>query len=379
MDLLEIRRELLSSSRFSKTTLPWNNKMVEPDESTHDGGIPDGGIPAAAAEHNTLTCHEAHQNRIHQKTSSRGCGTSENDSAKAHNKDHPQEHSRPIRRPDDDVDNDFSLPDGFWERQARRMARTPCRHFWTFLVLSLLLSIVGMVMGKFTVSAQTGGWQSRGTMIADRQTQLMLLQRNAKYLFKGGETAWVDLTTNVQLGWEDKAEEADEDVDSNGSNETRRLASTSRTWIRQPKYADFSSGDWRTPAPWGGIQQDNGSPLTSVMVRQRDMGRHLQNQTTVSEQPGSSTINPFLGCDIDFYTPLNMTSYPRLWPIWKMKKREASALDPQSIFDICVAETKTQAILEQHDLCLRCDTGCLPPFSSLVCPLGHSGGIWDDL
>jgi hypothetical protein len=339
--------------------------MVEPEAAIHDGGL-----PAAAAEDNRLTCQKAEQNCTRQKTSSGGCRVSEDDSANAHDEDHPQKRQGQLPQPDDEVENDFSLPDGFWERQARRMARTPCCHFWTFLVLSILLSIVGMVVGKFTVSAQTGGWQSRGTMIADRQTQLMLLQRNSKYVFDSGETAWVDLTTNVQLGWEDKAEEDEEDVDSSGEDGTRRLASsskTSSTWIRQPQDADLSSGDWWNGASWGYSQQGSGAPFTSLMVRQRDVPRRLQNQATaVEQQPGSSTVNPFPGCDREFYTPLNMTSYPRLWPIWKMKKRDASALDPQSIFDICVAETKTQAILEQYDLCFGCDTGCLPPFSIVL-------------
>jgi hypothetical protein len=40
---------------------------------------------------------------------------------------------------------------GFWERQAKRVARNPCVHLWTSLLLAIGLSVIAMVIGKFSV------------------------------------------------------------------------------------------------------------------------------------------------------------------------------------------------------------------------------------
>lgn len=51
-----------------------------------------------------------------------------------------------------------------------------------------------------------------------------------------------------------------------------------------------------------------------------------------------------------------------LWPIWRTKG-ESSALDPEVLRDICLAEKETQKVLESEGLCGGCSGGCLPPLS----------------
>ena len=53
-----------------------------------------------------------------------------------------------------------------------------------------------------------------------------------------------------------------------------------------------------------------------------------------------------------------------LWPIWRTKGGSTSALDPQVIRDLCVAEEATQESLVADGLCYGCGQGrCLPPYS----------------
>lgn len=51
-----------------------------------------------------------------------------------------------------------------------------------------------------------------------------------------------------------------------------------------------------------------------------------------------------------------------LWPVWRTTG-QSSALDPEVILQICLAEEVTQNILESEGLCGGCPTGCLPPLS----------------
>ena len=59
--------------------------------------------------------------------------------------------------------NDADLLNNFFQRQAKRVARSPCWFLWIFLLLGIGLSAIAMTVGDFEVSAETGGWQSRGT------------------------------------------------------------------------------------------------------------------------------------------------------------------------------------------------------------------------
>lgn len=59
-----------------------------------------------------------------------------------------------------------------------------------------------------------------------------------------------------------------------------------------------------------------------------------------------------------------MVDESHLWPIWRTKGDSTSALDPQVIRDLCVAEETTQSALVVDGLCYGCGQGrCLPPYS----------------
>ena len=105
--------------------------------------------------------------------------------------------------------------DGILQSRAKAMARNPWTHLLTALVLSIAISVIGFVAGNFSVTADNAGWQSRGTLISDRQTQALLVLRNEDRLAEEGESAWNDLINNVQPGWE-----TDDDADP---TEPRRL------------------------------------------------------------------------------------------------------------------------------------------------------------
>jgi hypothetical protein len=220
---------------------------------------------------------------------------------------------------------------GFFERQAKRMARNPCVHLWVSLVISIALSVIGLIVGNFSVSVDNAGWNSRGTLISDRHAQLMLTQYNQEYLFYGGEDAWVDMITTVRPGWE-----TDDDDSS------RRLASA--------PFKDAMDGSWKamlTPTSEFMNFQQRKLPVQMTSW----MERRLQEDSLLME-----------GCDTSFYSASRLLEETHLWPIWKTKKDGLSAFDAKLINDLCVAETNTQRVLEENDLCFGCDEGCLPPY-----------------
>ena len=128
------------------------------------------------------------------------------------------------------VQVDLDNLNGFWESQAKRVARNPCKYLLVSMFCAIALSAVGIIVGEFAVSANTGGWQSRGTMIADRQTQLMVVREHQEDLFTGDNDYWQELIDNVQPGWED-------DDDDDGGR--RLTTSTPKQYEFATKAQDF--------------------------------------------------------------------------------------------------------------------------------------------
>ena len=229
----------------------------------------------------------------------------------------------------------------FWERQSKLVARYPCLHLWTFLGLAIVNSIIAMTIGEFEISTEDGGWQSRGTMIADRQTQLMLAVENQEYLFYGGKGVWDNLLNNVQPGWEQ-----DYDYD-------RRL--------EQISDVDFSFVDLLRPQS-DRLQSNNNNKHRGLPFwMTNDLKRRLQD-----ESQGGGVLE---GCNMDWYSASNLTGPTRLWPIWKNAKKASTTLDPEILHDICVAEQNTQSHLEEKGLCFggcKEEGKCLPPYSIVL-------------
>ncbi|KAG7351347.1 sterol-sensing domain containing protein [Nitzschia inconspicua] len=238
---------------------------------------------------------------------------------------------------------DALFMNNFFERESKRVARCPCTYLWVALIISVALSAIAMIVGEFEVSAETGGWQSRGTLIANRHTQTMLATEFRAALFYGGEDAWNELVNNVQPGWDT----GDDD------NSERRLSTGTvypsasivdaiipkRTSIEQNSHEDGRLIGERVPPFF----------LTP------DLQRRLQDT--------SETEPALAGCDFSLYDPFNITKESRLWPAWKVGDPSKSALDAEVLRDLCVAEQNTQRFLEENGLCFGCESGCLPPYS----------------
>jgi hypothetical protein len=124
---------------------------------------------------------------------------------------------------------------------SKSLARNPCSFFFLAFLSSVAVSVVGFIVGDFTVSVDNTGWISRGTIIADQTTQILLLNR-VDDILNDNDALWTDLTTNVQDGFEDaSADEEEEDETSaeenvagdNKEQRRRRRRLTASTAIRQ--------------------------------------------------------------------------------------------------------------------------------------------------
>ena len=94
-------------------------------------------------------------------------------------------------------------PKSWPEKGAISMARNPCKWFGVAWVLTLVLSVIGIIVGDFVVDVDNAGWTSRGTLIANRETQVLLIKDNRGGLSQPNNDAlWDDLTSNVQAGWQ---------------------------------------------------------------------------------------------------------------------------------------------------------------------------------
>lgn len=214
-----------------------------------------------------------------------------------------------------DEDEPTPTPYNFLERQARRVARWPKTHLWTAIVLAVALSVFGMLGGDFYISFDNFGWPSRGTLVANRQSQFLLISRNKKKLaMPDNEELWKELTTNVQLGWEVPSKDKNKNQNNKENNNAEENNAT------QP-------------------------PLHPTDPSPTDIISLLEN------------------CDVKFYADMDFVGRRRLWPVWKVTNKTASALDPDLLQSLCEAEEETQAMLHKEGLCFGCEASgqCLPP------------------
>ena len=101
------------------------------------------------------------------------------------------------------------------------MAKNPWLHLSVGLFLSVGLSTIGFMFGNFSASADNAGWDSRGTLIADRHSQVLLTTENEATLSTGDGDTWDDLINNVQPGLIE-GEEDEDDTEEDAT--TRRLS-----------------------------------------------------------------------------------------------------------------------------------------------------------
>ena len=211
------------------------------------------------------------------------------------------------------------------ERAAMGVARWPKTCLLTSISLCLLCSSLGLYYGDFTVSVDTAGWFSRGSLIGNRQQQTWMIRKKRDGLVAGDEAFWDDLTENVQPSFQTQS--------------GRRLLTVEE-------------------------ENDNdASPQPTLNDVKPLFHRHLNElQADGNETDGILALVEH--CDLDLYSQYKKR---RLWPKWKVTNSEASALDPEILHDLCVAEENTQKVLEEQGLCFGCgDYGCLPPYSIVL-------------
>jgi len=276
----------------------------------------------------------------------------------------------------------------FFQRFAMRIARRPKTFFWVSFTIAFALSTFGMIVGEFSVSNEEGGWQSRGTLIADRTTQILMVTQHQDLLFGPNNTVvWDDLTTNVQPGWE-SSEDAEEEEDD---ERRRRLEILENAQVLPTTTSSSSnSSSSSSPANWARLLTPRSgldTVDTSSVIGRRIPIPHgepvLADFLSRRLQEESTTSNRLAGCGIDFYVNGNMTSDSRLWPVWQTKDASSTALNPSVVEELCESEEQTQRLLEAAGLCLTCgeevaEPGgrCLPPYGIvLYARLSVEGGM----
>lgn len=228
---------------------------------------------------------------------------------------------------------------GFMERQAIRLARYPKVHFWVAFGLSLAFGIVGLTLTDLSNSDHKG-WHARGSMIANRQTQIMIARKFSRQLLVDKEGAlWEDLVENVQPGWET-------------SNNVARGIDDINNWRRKLSQQTTTTSSSSATASW--------------------VTRRLQEEIGESSTAASSDMSlsdQLAQCDIEWYGDGRMTNGTRLWPTWKAKSSGSSFLEPALLEELCVSELNTQRFLEENNLCTGCpalENKCLPPYSLVL-------------
>jgi hypothetical protein len=247
---------------------------------------------------------------------------------------------------------------GFWQLQAKRMSRIPRIYLAISSLAAIVLSVIGFQVGGFEASVDNAGWQSRGTQISDRQTQLMMTSAFQQYLFFGGEEAWDDLTKNVQDGWQSNRIKGGEDGAKASTEDKEKKLDGKNVTIAPP-------GEGRLLS----ISEEFSSQKSRLSSSMR-MNRRLQEDmvTRLSEEPSLK------GCNVTWYLTSEDFEEEHLWPIWKSESASSTILDPQLMRDVCEAELNTQKVLEDNNLCFGCEEGCLPPFSPVFYARYHIPG-----
>jgi predicted RND superfamily exporter protein len=203
----------------------------------------------------------------------------------------------------------------------KKVARFQANHPWKCLIGTLLVSTLfsayGILFSDFEVSVDDKGWRSRGTLIANREMQNDVLRRIKTKLFEDTDgSEWEDAVNNVAYGYIP--------IDSMGDEDEEGGSSTSTS-------SDSTSSDSTSSA----------------------------NSTIVE------------GCDSEKYYG-NIIFKKNLHATYKTDRNldtsTKSILDPDVLFDICAAETKTHELLQEKKLCGGCPgtDQCLPPYSLLL-------------
>lgn len=208
------------------------------------------------------------------------------------------------------------------QRYATSMARRPWTHLSIAFVIAVFLSFIGLRFGNFTVAIDNAGWWSRGTIIANRATQEILVSVNRNELFYDttGEV-WKELQTVIQPNWQGGSNDDEEGDKNAGGSEV----------VDNSTLASVCSGEW-----YGSRDMIKGSEKNLVGIW----------KTTDAES----------------------------------KNPEISVLGADAMYDLCMAEENTLKALQSSDLCYKCtdisgegngEGKCIEPYSLILMARFH--------
>jgi len=235
----------------------------------------------------------------------------------------------------------------FLQRESKRVARKPCIYLCSSMFLSLLLSVIGLVIGEFAIEVENEGWWSRGTPESDKNRQANLVSKQ-KYNLAYNETAW-DILMNPDIdhpGYE--AILYDPPFLPDAMNDALKEGNSAEPLLESPGHRTLSKMH----------------RLLVKKVKEAEERRKLLPESSKSV---------LAGCKLGFYSELSPAN---LWPMWRIPKKEYKISDERSILDadileaICNAEENTQSFLEEEGLCNTgrgCESGkCIPPYSAVL-------------
>eukprot|EP00977_Amphora_coffeiformis_P004565 scaffold983_cov168-Amphora_coffeaeformis.AAC.1 len=253
---------------------------------------------------------------------------------------------------------DPSEYDTLLERWSVRISNRPCLFFWTSLLSSLAIGMVGVTVGDFSVAVDNNGWYSRGTLIADRHQQFWLVDTYREALFADADGSF----------WDELENERQIQINTDDDDTGRRLS-----MIVEQSIPRSYSWNWETLGSQlqAGMQFLQGKDV--MMLSWQEERRAAQNPEAqdwlVRHLQETDSLGPLEGCDIGWYNSSSLFSVARLWPVWKNKKpTEISLWDAPALQEMCEQEAVTQKYLEDNKFCGGCsDSGrCLQPYSPVL-------------
>lgn len=237
--------------------------------------------------------------------------------------------------------NDAEHLNTFLQRESKRCARYPCTYLCTSMFLTVVLSLIGLIVGEFSIEVENEGWWSRGTEPSNRNRQFTLIN-NQRFNLALNESAW-DI-------WMDQD-------------------------VAHPSYESLIYAPPTIPdAMMEAMETDEDIIFRALSTNANFIEEKVQEDAERRRLQDEASESVLAGCDLEFYS--GMASGENLWPIWKIPDKEykstetRTVLDPDVLETICIAESNTQSYLEENGLCAEsrgCLSGkCIPPYSIVL-------------
>jgi len=254
-----------------------------------------------------------------------------------------------------------------FERYARSVARYPKIFLFASLAVATILSAIGLIVGDFSVEVDNKGWRSRGTLIADREMQVELLNLNRKKLFEDTDGShWQYLKTTLSRGFVDLLERDDayeRKLVSQGGGASRQVVPKSQTNSRNMARRGLEDFD---PFPSAKRYFEN------VLAGRRFSARRSLLESSNPTLEKSRFLALDSTCDTSWYSDYEkVLEEDNTFAVWKVQpdldSATLSALDKEVMEQICEAEVKTLSIMKEANVCKKCSDGnCLPPHSLVL-------------